>query len=279
MRLRLAFVEAVLMAAAMAMVAAAPGALAQGAPQPTPQTAPQATQQAIPQAAPAASASAAQTTQAAPPEEQVLYENPYVRVRRTIYPAGKHLPMHSHKARVVVFLGNGVVRTTTPDGRAHNMTFHRGMVYWSDPVTHTLDNVGGTPLDAVEVELLRPYPAAPQAFAGDALRQAPGQFKMVFANDQVRVLQFTLEPHASSPMHDHLDRIVVQLLPIHARVTLPNGSQSELNAPQDDVRFESSVRHSVENLSDARTAAISIELEPPQPKPANAPKQPGRTQR
>lgn len=259
MRLRLAFLSTIL----FATVACTP-VFAQGTAQPPGQPAAQ---------------SAAQPTQAtqAAPEEQILYENPYVRVRRTIYPAGKHLPMHSHKGRVVVFLSNGVVRTTTPDGKSHDMTFHRGMVYWSDPVTHTLDNVGGTALDAIEVELLRPYAATPQAFAGDALRQAPAQFKMVFANDQVRVLQFTLEPHASSPMHDHLDRIVVQLLPIHVRVTLPDGSQSELNAPQDEARFESSVRHSVENLSDARTQAISIELEPPQPKDPNQSKQPGRT--
>lgn len=275
MGLKLGLLVMTLAAAAIAAPASAQdqahpaGQPAQQIPQAT-----QATQTQTPQ-----TTQTAQTTQAAPAEEQVLYENPYVRVRRTIYPAGKHLPLHSHKGRVVVFLSNGVVRTTTPDGKSHDMTFHRDMVYWSDPVTHTLDNVGGTTLDAIEVELLGPYPATPQAFAGDALRQAPANFKMIFVNDQVRVLHFSLGPHQSTPMHDHLDRIVVQLLPIHARITLPDGSQSEFNAPQDDARFESSVRHIVENLSDAPTEAISIELEPPQPKTPDQPKPRGRSQR
>jgi quercetin dioxygenase-like cupin family protein len=196
----------------------------------------------------------------ADPEETVLYQTAAIRVRRTVYPPGRHLAMHEHKGRVVVFLSDGTVRTATPDGKSSDLAFHRGMVYWSDPVRHTLDNVGGTPLDALEVEFLAPYPSTAQRHTGDAAAQDPAHFKVELENERVRVLRFNLGPHDSSPMHDHLDHFHVALLPLHARETLPDGSQRGITEPTNNTGFAVSERHALENLSDQPCESISIEF-------------------
>ncbi|HXN65660.1 MAG TPA: hypothetical protein VN862_10015 [Candidatus Acidoferrales bacterium] len=196
------------------------------------------------------------------PEERVFYQTPSIRVRRTVYPPGRHLPMHEHKGRVVVFLSNGTVRTTTEGAQPSDLQFHRGMVYWSDPVRHTLDNVGGTPLDALEVEFLEPYPSAAQRYTRDAAAQDPAHFKVELENERVRVLRFTLGPHGSSPMHDHRDAIFVRLTPAHLQVTLPNGSKKEVRATVNDMGFQASARQAIQNVSDQPYAEILIEFKP-----------------
>lgn len=196
-------------------------------------------------------------------EQTVIYKSDWVRVRRVIHQPGETAPMHEHKQRVSVYLTDAVVRLTAPDGKFQDSHYTPGMVKWSEPVQHILTNVGKNPVDVIEVEFLGPRLATPQAFAGDALMQDPNHFKLEFENDRVRVLRYALGPRESSATHDHLDRIVVRLADYHARVTLPDGTTHVTDAKAGEASFHESTRHAVENLSDSRYEAISIEFKTP----------------
>ncbi len=196
-------------------------------------------------------------------DQSVIHESDWLRVRKVTYQPGERVPMHEHKARVVVFLSDGVVRGIAPDGKTQDTEFHRGMVQWSEPVRHSLENAGNTPLVAIEAELLGPHPAGPQAFTGNPAQQDPKHFHVEFENERVRVLRYRLGPHESSPMHDHLDRITVRLDDAHFRTTLPDGSKQERHEKAGEAGFHSSSRHAFENLSDSRFEAISIEFKSP----------------
>lgn len=193
-------------------------------------------------------------------DQSVIYESAWVRVRKVTYQPGECVPMHEHKARVVVFLSDGVVRGTPPDGKSQETAFHRGLVQWSAPVRHELENVGKWPLVAVEAELLGPHPAVTPAFSGDPVKQDPKHFQVIFENDQVRVLRFRLGSREKTEMHDHADHITVRLTDAHLRTTLPDGTSEEHREKADSVVFGSSTRHGVENLEDAPFEAISIEF-------------------
>ena len=197
-------------------------------------------------------------------DQTIIHESAWLRVRRVQYQPGESVSMHEHKQRVVVFLTDGVVRSLAPDGKTTDAPFHRGLVNWSEPVKHALQNVGKSPLIAVEAELLGPHPPGAQAFIGDPLKQDPDHFRVEFENDSVRVLRFTLGPLERSPMHDQRDRITIRLSEMHSRTTFPDGKTEERRGDRDVAEWHDSARHTLENLDKDRYDSISIEFKSPQ---------------
>jgi hypothetical protein len=62
--------------------------------------------------------------------------------------------MHSHPAHVTVLLTAGNVRVRTPDGKVqeiHDMP--AGTVFWEEPVTHTVENISGSAMRSLIIEL------------------------------------------------------------------------------------------------------------------------------
>lgn len=198
-----------------------------------------------------------------PQQQTAIYKSAWLRVRHVVYQPGETVPMHEHKARVVVFLGDAIVRSTTPDGKTTDTTYKAGTVNWSEPIRHTLKNLGSTPLDAVEVELLGPHPDTPQSFTGDPTKQDPDHFQVVFENDRVRVFRYRLAPGDFSPMHDHLDHVAVRLTDAHWSSTQPDGSTREITEKAGEVSYRPSNRHTARNLGDAPIVDISIEFKSP----------------
>lgn len=196
-------------------------------------------------------------------EQTPIYQNEWVRVRRVMHQPGETAPMHEHKQRVSVYLTDAVVRLTAPDGKYQDPHYTPGLVKWGEPTKHTLTNVGKTPVEVIEVEFLGPRPSTPQAYTGDPLKQDPKHFKLEFENDRVRVLRYTLGPHETSAMHDHLDHIAVRLSDFHFRTTYADGSKKEFTTKAGEAYYSPSARHSVENLGDTTYESISIEFKTP----------------
>ncbi len=198
-----------------------------------------------------------------PQKQTTIYESNWLRVRHVVYQPGESVPMHEHKARIVVFLGDADVQSIAPDGKIQENHFKAGLVNWSEPIRHALTNSGKTPLDAVEVELLGQHPATPQAFTGDPVKQDPDHFQLVFENDRVRVFRYHLGPQESSPMHDHLDHVAVRLTNAHWHSIQPDGSSRVVNEKAGEVSYRPSNRHAIRNLENAPVEAISIEFKSP----------------
>jgi predicted metal-dependent enzyme (double-stranded beta helix superfamily) len=195
-----------------------------------------------------------------PQKQTTIYESGWLRVRRVSYPPGESVPLHEHKARVVVFLRDAIVRSITPDGKITDTIYKAGTVNWSEPIKHSLKNLGSTPLEAVEAELLGRHPDISQRFTGDPGKQDPAHFKLEFENDRVRVFRFHLGPHESSLMHDHLEYVTVLLTDAHRSNTLPKGATLESNEEAGTISHGPSTRHAVQNLGDALIEEISIEF-------------------
>jgi hypothetical protein len=84
---------------------------------------------------------------------KLVFENAFVRVLEVHVPPGKTEPMHSHGRRVVVYLSDFHTRTTERGGRPQDTLRKKGLVRWSDPLVHTVENIGKTEGHVISVEL------------------------------------------------------------------------------------------------------------------------------
>jgi hypothetical protein len=67
--------------------------------------------------------------------------------------------MHSHPAHLTVVLSDWKGSATTPDGTAHNRERKLGDVFWSEAVTHKVENTGKTNSRVLIIELKAPAQA------------------------------------------------------------------------------------------------------------------------
>lgn len=89
----------------------------------------------------------------APKNSKILLDNDQVRVIEVWLKPGESLPMHSHPANVVYFVTGGKTKTTMADGKITETEHKAGEAIWSDPVTHSNQNIGTALTKAVVVEL------------------------------------------------------------------------------------------------------------------------------
>jgi quercetin dioxygenase-like cupin family protein len=101
----------------------------------------------------AAAASAQDVMQVGADTHSVVLENARVRVLAARVEPGGKVPMHSHPANVVYFLGDAKVRVITPDGKSVIRDIKGGTASWYEPVTHAVENVGTTEFREVQIEL------------------------------------------------------------------------------------------------------------------------------
>ena len=102
--------------------------------------------------------------------------------------------------------------------------------------------------------LMAPAPAAAQ----DPLKTSPDQFKVLFENEQVRVLEFNGKAGSKSPMHSHPDHVVYVVTGGKSRFTAADGKVTETDGKAGDVRWNAAGSHASEAISD--TKAILVEL-------------------
>lgn len=89
----------------------------------------------------------------APTHTKVLLDNDQVRVIEVSLKPGDKLPMHSHPANVVYFVTGGKTKTTVADGKVTETAHKAGEAIWSEPVTHSNENIGSSETKALVVEM------------------------------------------------------------------------------------------------------------------------------
>ena len=104
-------------------------------------------------------ASAQDAAKVDPKHYTVETENAQVRVLRVHYGPHEKSVMHSHPASVAVFLTDGSVRFTGPDGKTQDSTVKMGQVQYEPPQVHNPENTGDAPFDVIVIELKGGEPA------------------------------------------------------------------------------------------------------------------------
>ena len=87
---------------------------------------------------------------------KVLLENEQVRVLEYRLKPGQKEGLHSHSAGLVYGFTTAKTKSTSLDGKVTEGSGKAGDVFWRNPTTHSLENIGTTDVHALAVELKNP---------------------------------------------------------------------------------------------------------------------------
>jgi quercetin dioxygenase-like cupin family protein len=87
----------------------------------------------------------------------------------------------------------------------------------------------------------------------------PNNYKVVFENNLVRVLDYTDQPGHKGNLHEHPDSVMYTLSSFKRRLTTDQGQQ-ELEMQAGSVIWRPALQHSGENIGETETHVIFVEL-------------------
>jgi len=88
-----------------------------------------------------------------PAHYSVISENSQVRILKSHYGPHEKSVMHSHPNAVAIFLTDGAVKFTYPDGKSETVTEKAGDARYTPATVHLPENPGDSPMDVIVVEL------------------------------------------------------------------------------------------------------------------------------
>ena len=101
------------------------------------------------------------------------------------------------------------------------------------------------------------------AQAADPLVLYPGNYKVLFENDRVRVLDFQLKKGATEKPHTHPANVAVFLNDFTIRFTFPDGTTGLREGHPGVVAFSEAVTHASENIGETDAHGVLVELKTP----------------
>jgi hypothetical protein len=169
----------------------------------------------------------------------------------TVHPHRPVLAPKGHVTnRVFLYMDDGVMTRREGTSQAKTIMFRRGDVGWIPASNgYVSENTTDSPVRILMVDLKgKPSGPAPQTKLDPTIVD-PKHYKVVFENDQVRVLRIHFDAHDKGERHEHiLNRVVLYL-----------NDQGPTKA--DDVRMAGAGTHTEENASEQPADRIAVELQ------------------
>lgn len=210
---------------------------------------------------------------------KVEFENEQIRVLRVSLGPHQKGAVHSHPSRLGVTLVSNDIRVYFPDGATKSSTSAAHGYFWSEPVTHQVENISDAPMQNIEIELKQAHgagvevkPAGRESIArGTAADPVPVEEEphhhVMFENQYVRVLDVVVKPGEMTLFHRHsLDNVAVQLSDATIRRQFPGGDWSTSPAKDGSVGFTAGTRipyvHRIANVGNTVFHVMDIEIFP-----------------
>ena len=126
----------------------------------------------------------------------------------------------------MIYLTAGRQEITPQGGKTTVLEFKAGDVKWS-PASgmHVSEITSDAPVSMIEVLVKKEgVPGKTVKAALDPLKVDPKDYKLIFENDQVRVIRVKMAAKQKVPLHEHvLNRVVVYLTDQNGSMTTPDG--------------------------------------------------------
>ncbi len=98
------------------------------------------------------------------------------------------------------------------------------------------------------------------AKAQDPVKVDPADYKVIFNNSQVRILDVRQKPGDKTPMHSHPNHVVYALTGETVKFTLPDGKTNTVTVKAGQVTWRNAETHTVENVGKNEAHVLDIEL-------------------
>ena len=192
------------------------------------------------------------------PLHHVVLKNDSIVVLHLTLPPGELTLYHTHTHdRVAVNLSSTSITQQTlneQEGPASPTAPGTNSAYThvANSFTHRVHNIGSTPFDVIDVELLNrpetPSPAEAAVVAGE--------------NPSARVYNWALASGVASPMHTHVrPYLIVSATGFTLKMTAPDGQSVQHDVKPGDFHWiTTNVTHSLANAGNTPGQIIEIEL-------------------
>jgi len=186
-------------------------------------------------------------------------ENDYVRVLREKLAGGEGGAMHSHRARVQVFLKDAEVEIIPRGGAPTLVTLEAGTAVWTEPTTHV--GLPQSDIENISIELKDLSDEEVPQSDVDATLVDPEHHVVEFENDRVRVALYTYAAGETSPVHDHPPGFAVFLTNADLRNIPEDGEPVTIQYEAGETRWgDASAPHATENVGDEDAVIIRVEM-------------------
>jgi quercetin dioxygenase-like cupin family protein len=95
--------------------------------------------------------------------------------------------------------------------------------------------------------------------AEDAAKVAPHIYKVLFENEQVRLLEVNMQPGDSSEMHSHPDNLIYALSDGKVTFTDPSGEAADLEVHAGESMWMETTEHATENVGSTAIHVLFFE--------------------
>jgi quercetin dioxygenase-like cupin family protein len=103
-------------------------------------------------------------------------------------------------------------------------------------------------------------PATPRAQANDPVVVDAKHYTVEYEDQRVRVLRIRYSPGEKSTMHSHPESIAILMTDAKIRMTYPDGTAEDIQAPSGAVMHMPGIEHLPENLNDRVLEVVQVEL-------------------
>lgn len=194
---------------------------------------------------------------AAPDNVKLLLENDHLKVSKFTVPSQVELPMHRGEDRVVYSITDYRLRLLRPDVPPSDAVHRAGQAHWHPAGTHGVKNIGPIAAEYLVIERKTSNPTP--GVTSNLAELVPDKARIVFENEQTKVIEVSLNPGDKLPPHTAASRLVYSPTAARLRYTAAGGTTEE-DLAAGAVHFHDGGEHQVENLSDAPVKLVIFEL-------------------
>ena len=97
----------------------------------------------------------------------------------------------------------------------------------------------------------------------DAVKADAAHHKVVFENDQVRVVSYVIAPGDKTANHSHPSNVNIFLVDVNGKATMPDGKTAEIHGKAGSAAWRGPGTHIVENTGDKPIRGVLVEPKKP----------------
>jgi len=208
--------------------------------------------------------------QVGPDVYKAFLENDYVRAFEVHFKPGAKIGTHSHPDHFAHVLSDGKLKLIYPD-TAVVIEAKAGATFWIPAESHAAENLGGTDLRILVVDLKLPKTEQPMSAAFDStldpIKVSPENYTVLLENDRVRLIKAHYEPGDKSGLHAHRAMVAYTLTNGTVQHTSKTGESSELKLTAGMAIWRDAEVHSSVNPDTTAFSVLLAELKEPLPMP------------
>jgi quercetin dioxygenase-like cupin family protein len=205
--------------------------------------------------------------EAAPNNYKKLAENDVARVLEVTVKPGDKIPKHHHPDHAAYVVSAGKLKGTAGDAALQEMELKAGEGVFLPAQDHSAENTGKTEVKALVVELKGKTPTG--APAGPDPTAASKDYKKVFENDKVRILEATIKPGGKVGNHVHPDNVHYVIAGGKLKVTTAGQKDPQtMDLAPGQAFMIPAVLHSAENIGKTEIKVAVVEFKGGAPAPA-----------